>query len=1058
MLFSVSTRLNNLDGGQDRSPVVPTGLPGTDTPPAAARPRPPRRDRCGIGRVACLGSLLFLAGNLPLVGQEQAPDSTAFFESRIRPVLVQHCYSCHSAEAAQQRKLQGELYLDTAEGLITGGETGPAIVRGKPAESLLLKALRHEGLEMPPTGKLPDTTIADFTRWIEAGAPDPRQGSAPARPKRHIDIAGGRQFWSFRPLADVSLPTVRTADWSRSPIDLFVAAGHEQRGLQPAPDAAPETWLRRVYFDLIGLPPTPEQLAEFLRDPGPQACERVVDELLSSPHYGERWGRHWLDVVRFAESGGYEFDGFRPGAYHYRDWVIRALNADLPYDEFLRLQLAGDRLRPGYEGAAATGFLVAGPYPGQITAKTVERIRYDQLDDMLMTIGGSMLGLTLGCVRCHEHKYDPIPQQDYYALAASLARTAHGTVTHDPDPALTAERQSQHRTELERRLTALREFAVRDFPGKFAEWRRTSLPQLTSEVRWQFLDALSVSSEDTQLNTADGGLVVVDGPRRKDNDKVVVVAHTFQQKLTGLRLDALTDKNLPRKGPGWGGDGSFALGDLKVVARPLDPAHPGPPVTWKLKPVLAAFEEANQPLKLAVDDNPGTAWRANADTGKDNAALFEIEGGFAGFPGGAELSVELKFAGPGLGRFRLAVTTEPGTVTWAGETAPQHLAELKALAAQYPNDIPEGVRPAAVRWLTPYDADAQRLQTAVTQHQRTAPRPPLVDLYSTVAGGQDVFLLRRGEVDNKQGKAEPGFLQVLLGSGDAAAHSAAPMPPNPTANDPRIALAQWLTDPQHGAGALVARVQANRLWQHHFGRGLVGTPNDFGAQGERPTHPELLEYLAGELVRGGWRLKPLHKQLVLSRTYRLSAATTPQQLQIDPENKAFWHHRPQRLEAEIIRDALLAVGGNLDPTPFGPSVLDNTSRRGIYLRVKRSELVPFLTLFDAPEPTQSIGERISTTVPTQALAMLNSPFVRTQAERLAARVRPAADTPLESALEPLFRLALSRSPSAAERQQFSTFLVEQQTLLGGTAAPQREQALVELCHVLLCSSEFLYVD
>jgi cytochrome c553 len=1000
------------------------------------------------------------------IAAAQQPQSEAdqrqFFEQKIRPVLVQHCYTCHSADALKNKKLQAGLLLDSAAGTLAGGESGPAIVKGKSNESLLVKALRHDGFEMPPSGKLPDEVIKDFERWIDSGAFDPRDAPLPLQPKREINLEEGRKFWSFQPLREVQ-PPEPASSWAETTIDRFIAARHRELGLTPSKPAAREKLARRLYYDLIGLPPTLEQVDKFINDSSPQAYERLVDSLLESPHYGERWGRHWLDVARFAESGGYEFDGFRPGAYHYRDWVIRALNADMPYDEFLRMQLAGDKLEPGYVGASAAGFLVAGPYPGQITAKTVERIRYDQLDDMLMTIGGSMLGLTLGCVRCHEHKYDPLPQPDYYALAATLARTSHGSVSLDPDPAATAKKLDDHRHELTARNQALDTFAQTELPARFQRWRTTELPQLTEEPRWQVLNPLEVGSEDTHLNTRDGGLVIVDGPRRKDSDKYIVKVRTTQKKLTALRLDALTDKSLPRKGPGLGGDGSFALGDFKVTARPLDPASKEAAVTLKLKAVQAAFAEEKQPLSFAVDDNPGTAWRANQDVGRDNAALFEIEGGLPGFAGGAELTFELKFAGPGLGRFRLAATTEPGTVTWAGEVAPQNLGELRAIAAEYPQKIPDSLLTAAARWFAPYDVDAERLRTALDSHQQATPRPPLVEVYSTVTGGQDVFLLRRGEVDNKAGKVEPGYLQVLTRGASPTPAATTPESPTPATasaapSDPRIALGQWLTDVEHGAGPLVARVAVNRLWLHHFGEGIVGTPNDFGFQGERPTHPELLEWLAGELVRGGWRLKPLHKTIVMSATYRQGNDFNEENARRDPDNRQLWQFRPRRLAAEQIRDGLLSVGGTLDATMYGPSILDNTPRRSVYLRVKRSELIPFMTMFDAPEPTQSIGERISTTVPTQALALLNSPFVRSQSDRLAARLQPIADRSLAEAIDTAYRIAYARRPTTTESGLMLQFVSDQQKSLGGEGPAQRAQALQDFCHALLCLNEFVYVD
>lgn len=1006
-------------------------------------------------------ALCIACGFLPssLWAQQAAPtEGEQFFEQKIRPALAQHCYACHSAEADQKKKLKGGLFVDFAEGLLAGGDTGPAIVKGKAAESLLIKALKYDGLEMPPTGKLPAEVVADFAKWIDMGAPDPRKGQLPAKPVRVIDLAEGRKFWSFQPLTPVSPPEVKNTAWARTTIDRFVAARHEALGLTPSGPVAKEKLIRRAYFDLVGLPPTPEQVEAFLKDDSPQAFEKIVDGLLQSDHYGERWARHWLDVVRFAESGGYEFDGFRPGAYHYRDWVIKSFNADLPYNEFIRMQLAGDKLQPGYVGASANGFLVAGPYPGQITAKTVERIRYDQLDDMLMTVGGSMLGLTLGCVRCHDHKYDPLPQQDYYALAATFAQTAHGPVTLDPDPAATQRALDQHAAGHETRLAARREFAAKDLPARFVKWQQEALPKLEIEPRWQILDALSVTSVDTWLSTADDGVVMFVGPRRKDGDKYVVTAQTFQQKLTAIRLDALTHKSLPKKGPGLSGDGSFALGDFKVTAKPLDPLNQAAPVILKLKPIAAAFEEAAQPLKNAVDDKPETFWRANADGGKDNAAIFEIEGGLPGFAGGTLLTLELKLTDAGLGRFRIAVSTQPGTPTWAGELVTQHLGEIKAILAANNNAVPDALREPLVRWFSKFDEQARAVTLAVDEHGRARPRPPLTEVYSTVAGGQDVFLLRRGEVDNKQGKAAPGVLQVLTRQGDApppaaGTGSAAKLPEL----DPRVSLANWMTDVDHGAGPLLARMMVNRLWQHHLGEGIVATPNDFGAQGERPTHPELLDWLATELIQGGWKLKPIHKSIMLSAAYQQGNEVSPENLKIDPSNRFLWYYKPQRLEAEIIRDSLLSVGGTLDSSMYGPSILDNTPRRSVYLRVKRSELIPFMTVFDAPEPTQSIGARIGTTVPTQALTMMNSPFVRQQAEKLATRIKPSGDKPLESAIHSAYRIAFARSPSVSEHQRMLTFIEAQKTALGGAPA-DGDKALVEFCQVLLCLNEFVYVD
>jgi hypothetical protein len=994
--------------------------------------------------------------------QQAADDQLKFFEEKIRPVLARHCYSCHSQDALNAKKLQAELFLDSAAGMLAGGESGPAIVKGKSAESLLIKALKWDGFEMPPTGKLPAEVVADFAKWIDDGAADPRADGKVVKTKREINIEEGKKWWSFQPLQNVSPPAAPAGARVQTPIDPFITAAQAQQKLTPNGPAAKEKLVRRAYFDLIGLPPTPEQIAAFVNDSSPPAFEKVIDELLASPQYGEKWARHWLDVARYAESGGYEFDGFRPGAYHYRDWVIRAFNDDLPYNEFVRQQLAGDKLKPDdYAGAAASGFLVAGPYPGQITAKTVERIRYDQLDDMLMTVGGSMLGLTLGCVRCHDHKYDPLPQQDYYALAASLAKTAQGTRQLDPDPAATQKALDAHRAAHEPLVAALKKFSAEELPKRFETWQKAELAKQPEPPRWQIMEPIDWEAERSYLKELPGGILAHDAPmvagvevprrgqRRKvkNEEQYSLTFQTHQKNVASLRFDAFTDKSLPQKGPGLNGDGSFQLAEFKITARPLDPSAKDAPQELKLKPVFAAFEDKDQPLANAVDGKPATAWVVKTTAKKDNAAIFELEPPLPGFTGGTVLSVEMKFRDLGIGRLRFSLSTEANPATWAGDFVRQHVSEIRAIVAAGNNKLPDTQREAMVRWFAPFDADSAKVFQTVRDHAATEPRPKLAEVYTTVAGGQDVFFLRRGEVDNKNGKAEPGYLQVLK-RGELKATSAA---------EPRIALGDWITDVEHGAGPLLARVQVNRLWQHHFGQGLVGTPNDFGVQGEKPSHPELLEWLAAELVKQNWKLKPLHKLIMLSAVYQQAGEVSPENLKLDPANRFLWHYQPRRLDAELIRDSLLAVGGTLDKTMYGASILDNTPRRSIYLRVKRSELIPLMTMFDAPEPTQSIGERISTTVPTQSLAMMNSPFVRQQAEKLTRRVRPNADVPLPTSLDNAYQITFARAPTSAEQSRLLQF-IDQQKVTFGNDASATDKALVEVCQLLLCLNEFVYVD
>jgi hypothetical protein len=981
---------------------------------------------------------------------------TAFFESKIRPVLAEHCYSCHSEQAQEKGKLKAGLLVDSQQGLMSGGETGPALVPGKPSDSLLIKVIRHEikDAEMPPKGRLPENVIADLTKWIEMGAPDPRLATAPVvKSKRTIDVAAGKDWWAFKPLTQPALPAVKNAAGVHTPVDFFILARQEAAGLTPGKLATKEKLLRRVTFDLTGLAPTPEERAAFLNDTRADAYAKLIDRLLESPKYGERWARHWLDVVRFAESGGYEFDGFRPGAYHYRDWVIKAMNNDMPYDEFVRMQLAGDQLKPGqYDGASATGFLVAGPYPGQITAKTVEKIRYDQLDDMVSTIGSGFLGLTMACMRCHDHKFDPLPQRDYYGIAAALATTVQSPSKIDLSFAETQKKLVVHNQLGAPLQAALKKFETEELPKRYEAWQRDQLPTLQSTAPWQIFDVQSATAQSARLIADRDGHVIYTGNKVKD-DVYTLKVITHQKGVRAFRLDALSDPTLPSKGPGLSDNGNFVLGDVKIIARPLDAKNKAKPVPLKLKAAQVSFEQKNYEFAKTLDANPGTGWGVAPQMGKDHAAVYAIDGEAVGFDGGTAFEIQLRFSNFfGLGRIRLAFNNGGELAKIADAEDMQNLRELRVLSAAK-------AAPASVtRWFSRFDDRARQLTAAVTEHESKRPQPVLTEVYTTQAGGQDVFFLRRGEVDRKEGKASPNFIQVLMRSGDAEKKWVPPPEEKKPAMHPRLSLANWMTDAQAGGGPLLARVIVNRLWRQHFGRGIVPTSNDFGTQGEKPTHPELLDWLSSELVKNGWRLKPIHRLILLSSAYTQSGDLNAANLQADPENH-LWSQRPaRRLEAEAIRDTLLQLGGKLDVKMYGPSETSNEStRRSVYLRVKRSELVPFMTMFDAPEPTQSIGDRGNTTVPTQALAVMNSPFVHDLAAQLLTRILATKPANTAAIISKAYEFALGRLPEPHETQRMQAF-IDQQTQLLGSKPDSTTLAQREFCHALLCLNEFIYVD
>jgi mono/diheme cytochrome c family protein len=727
-----------------------------------------------------------LSGFAAEPAQPLNPEGVAFYERNIRPLLAAHCYKCHSHQSKSPR---GGLLLDSSAGWTKGGDSGPALIPGDPDKSLLIRAVRgsDDQLQMPPKGKLSDKDIALLVQWVKMGAPSPRDLPASSKDPSSL-LEAGRKHWAFQPLRRLSPPAVRQTQWCRTPIDRFILAKLEEQGLTPNPPAERRVLIRRVFFDLIGLPPTPEEIDAFVADPSPDAYERLIDRLLASPHYGERWARHWLDVARFAESHGYEQDYDRPYAYPYRDFVIRAFNADMPYDQFVRWQIAGDELAPNDPLAmAATGFLGAGPFPTQLTEAEFERARYDELDDMTTTTGVAFLGLSVGCARCHDHKFDPIPSRDYYRLAAAFTTTIRSDI------------------------------------------------DLTLEV----------GGKPTRVQVTSEGL-----PHQKHN----------------------------------------------------------------------------------ADDR--------------------------GYP----------------------------------------------------------------------------------------------HFYSAT------YFLHRGDPSQKRGVAAPGFLQVLMRTGKDETYWRVPRPQGWTRTRfRRSALAQWLTDVDNGAGHLAARVMVNRLWQHHFGRGLVATPNDFGTQGEHPTHPELLDWLAADLIDHGWRLKRLHKRILTSAVYMQNNQYDEARAARDRSNAYLWRRSPRRLEAEPIRDAMLAVSGLLDTRMYGPGSLDPAMRRrSIYFFIKRSQLIPLMLLFDWPEHLVSIGQRSQTVIAPQALALLNGPLTRQYAEGFAQRL---SGLPLAKAVARGYVLAFGRAPTEAELQCSLQFLSRQSAAHRQAGRTDGDRlALVDFCQALFCMNEFIYVD
>jgi cytochrome c553 len=814
------------------------------------------------------------------LAQADTDDGIAYFESKIRPVLVKHCYKCHSDRSKSPK---GGLRVDSREALLRGGDSGPAIVPGKPGESLLIQALSYDGdvVEMPPDGKLPDRVFADFRRWIEAGAPAPRQDVPSVPEPTRIDVATGRDFWAFRPPGRPGLPSIRDTSWPRRDLDRFLLAALEARGLRPAPDADRYTWLRRVSLDLTGLPPSPEQIAEFIGDSSPQAHERVVDRLLASPAFGERWARHWLDLTGYADQIGTSNNLFAEHAWRYRDYVIAAFNTDKPFDRSIREQIAGDLLpydtvEERTQNLVASGFLLLGDL--SVVEADKAKLHVDVADQQVDKVGKAFLGLTLGCARCHDHKFDPISQRDYYALAGIFSSTE----------------------------------SVRK-----AEWGVWSWPMMTE------LPETEPQQADRKTRFAS---------HRQHIETLTAERECAKRRQTEIRT-ALDGKG---------------------------------------------ESEVDPPKRAALEKEQG---------------------------------------------------------------------ELKARLKQLDTDIlhAEFFAPAVPRAFAVHDY------------------PETADMRITI----------RGDAHSLGDTVPRGFPHVL------SPHSPASIPPRQSG---RRQLADWIASADN---PLTARVVVNRIWQKLFGEGIVRSVDYFGRRGELPSHPELLDDLATRFVEDGWSQKRLIRDLVLSRAYRMSSKNDHRALAVDPENRLLWRMNRRRLDAEALRDSLLAVSGHLASWSGGPGLPleypENSGLLGkgevnpptfhlkkfrpeqpfvrtIYLPIVRSAPQPdsaeVRNVFDFTQPAEFAGQRSVTVVPTQALFLMNARMVKQRALELARRVEAVAGD--DARLETLWLRVLNRPITAAERADSLAFLAEVRTLGGGTeSASQDLRAWAELCHALLVSNEFL---
>ncbi len=1025
------------------------------------------------------------AASLPVRGAALDPQHAQkmargmqLFKSTVRPLLVNHCLDCHGGET-----VESELDLSTRKGLLRGGSRGPAVLFDRPEESLLLQVVNHQREPHMPEGEdlLPEEDRKALALWVSLGAPYDRPlregGPVQTHWSQKRIRPEDRQHWAWLPLRRPRLPQVRFVPWCRTPVDRFILARLEAAGLEPNPVQDERRLVRRLYLTVLGVPPTPEEMQAYLSDTRPGRWRRLVDRLLADPRYGERWARHWLDLARFAESHGFEHDYDRPYAYHYRDFVIRALNQDMPYDQFVRWQIAGDELAPDDPLAMmATGFLAAGVHSTQITKKEAEKHRYDEMDDMLNTIGTAMLGLTIGCARCHDHKYDPIPMGDYYRMLSVFTTT----VRSEPELILNPEQYRKQKAAFEAEHRpyeqALRRYEQEKLPEAFRRWEQ-SPGKKKLPYRWIVPRPLRLATAGgTTLKALADGTVVASGKNPKQETYTVELP-LAAGKLVALRLQALHDAKLPKGGPGRAPNGNFALSHLELFWS--KPAAEGKPRAWQpLEPknARATFEQKGLPVKHAIDADPRSAWAVDPQVGKDHAAVFTLKEPLE-VSAGSVLRVVLHFRNNqrhALGRFRLSYTDRPleGAPTpFAGVEITT--AELEALRTAAIRRTPEQKK-LALGWFARHvDRGWQELERRRLEHLKKAPRPKKAKVLVCTEGLPPVrlhsqgrefyektYYLRRGDPEQKEGEATPDYMQVLMTAPEGKDHWHQDPPPGWRTSYRRRNFAAWLTDPQYGAGHLLARVIVNRLWHYHFGRGIVATPSDFGRQGLPPSHPELLDYLASELIASGWSLKHVHRLILNSATYRQSSLYDPHKGAKDPENRLWWRWAPYRLEAEAVRDSLLSVAGVLDRRMYGPGTLDEGHRRrSIYFTVKRSKLVPMMVLFDAPDALQGIGARPRTTIAPQALLLMNNPHVRSWAEAFARGLKVRTAEELPGAVQRAYRRALCRPASPEEQKQAVAFIrtqAEDYRRAGRRDALQA--ALRDFCQTLFCLNEFVYVD
>jgi len=1000
--------------------------------------------------LACLGAWAAAPG--ALADEPELPpavDRPVDFVRDVQPIFAVSCYSCHDAKTQKS-----DYRLDQRASALEGGAIGGAIVPGNSADSLLIRYVAdlEEGMFMPAEGeRLSDTQIGILRAWIDQGAVWPESADTVTESSTH---------WAYQPLVQADPPEVRDQAWVRTPIDAFVLQELEERGFEPSPEADRRTLIRRVTFNLTGLPPTPEEVQVFLADDAPDAYERVVDRLLASPRYGERWARHWIDVVHFAETHGNDQDRPRPNAWPYRDYLISAFNADTPYARFVEEQLAGDVLYPDEpRGIVATGFIAAGPWDESSQMCIVDDTQDKRLaqnldrDDMVTTTMSTFASATVHCARCHNHKFDPISQADYYSLQAVFAAVDRVDRLYDVDPSVAATRKSllaEQQTLLAGDIPRERLLSA-EIQDEVAHWEAN---RDAHDGPWIVLEPESFTSTGNATVTGQSDSSLLFSGERPEVDTYTIVAHTDLRGITAVQIEVLADDSLPQRGPGRQDNGNLHLSELRVDAAPL--AEPTQSQSLVLRNASADFDQQGWTAAMAIDGQKETAWGIHPAVGKSHRAAFELSEPLDGDePTALTFVIEQQHGAHHLiGRLRLSVSTAPQPVRISSLPDP-----ILAILAQPLDERTDDARAALARHV---------LQARVAEQLSSL--PPMQKVYAAASDfapqgnvkpavtPRPIHVLRRGDIEQPLEPATPGALGCVPGLNSRFELA------NPDdEGSRRAALAHWLTDP---ANVLTWRSIVNRQWHYHFGRGLVDTPNDFGLMGSSPSHPELLDWLALWFRDSGGSLKQLHRLIVTSATYRQSSQHRAEPAAVDAENRLLWRMNRQRLDAESVRDGTLQITGKLDLTMGGPSVqqfvqspgihvtpvvdyqsfdVDSPAscRRSIYRFLFRTLPDPFMESMDCPDASQLAPTRTASVTALQALAMLNNHFMVRQSEHFATRVAQAG-AELTAQIALAYELGLGRPATQDE--------------IDLLAAYAERHGMANACRLILNSNEFMFVN